>query len=540
MKKYIKQYLPIVTFLILVAICIFLIGNSNLFAPDEYNYSNIYNTTQRISSLKDLQVSLTGFYNNWTGRILVHGAIQLFLWLNINWFYVLNSLVFVFFLIGIIKLFRNKVSVFYLSITLFLIIYCTRAFSDKYIWISGSLNYLWPTCLMLYTLSFFYNGIVHNKKYSAINTIFFWIIAFLTGWSQENIAFVTGSFIIAIVLFNLKKFLKLPIKEKIYWITSIIIFGIGSMLLILAPGNFVRLNTNEHSQLYIINIARNLFHIQNLIVIYIVLFIAVFIKENNAGKKYTVCFEQLKYIIFPCAIAMLPMLIISEFYDRSMLPYETLVIAGIIYSLNVLIKNTSNRNKILLGSTILFGFCSLFPLFSNSIFCIKYLKPYKETYLSQAEEQKQSGSSNLVLKQFEYFDKIPVQSMICDNFLDSLSNDFINQFAARYFSVASINCIRENYCQIEISTDIKTTNSFVVVDAENNVIVTRILNSKHPISDISEQIIFEIPINQLDNAIFTIPEDLQNHITSITYREVGKTESIDKNTLNFGGTTIEN
>ena len=535
MNKYIKKYLPITVFLIFTAICIFLIGNANLFAPDEYNYSNIYNTTQRVSSLSDLRVSLSGFYNNWTGRILVHGAIQLFLWLNINLFYVLNSIVFILFLIGIIKLFRNKVSVFHLAITLFLIIYCTYAFDEKYIWISGSLNYLWPVTLMLYTLSFFYNGIVYEKKYSIISSFLYWILAFLTGWSQENTAFVTGSFIIALVLFNIKKLLKLPIKRKLYWLISIAIFGIGSMLLIFAPGNFVRLNTENRSQLYFINVARNLFHIQNLIVIYIVLFFAVFLKENSSKKNYAICLDQLKYVIFPCAVAISPMLIISEFYDRSMLPYEVLVISGIIYNLQSLLKNTKARNKLLIGATILFSFCSLFPLFSNSVFCIKYLKPYKEQYLSEAESQKQAGASTLVVSKFEYTDKIPPQNIICDNFLDSLNNDFINQFAARYFSVAAIYSVRENYCQIEINTDIRTNNSFSVVDENNNIIATRILNSRHPVSDISEKIIFELPKSSLETAIFLLPEDLQNHISSVVCREIGKIENIDKNSLNFGG-----
>ena len=147
-------------------------------------------------------------------------------------------------------------------------------FNEKYIWISGSLNYLWPACFMLYTLAFFYNGIVKEKKYNFFQTLLFWILAFITGFSQENTAFVAGSFIIVLVLTNIKYLLKLPLKEKIYWILSILIFGIGAMLLIFAPGNFVRLNTTSSSQhLFIKNTLKNILHIQNLIVIYIILFI---------------------------------------------------------------------------------------------------------------------------------------------------------------------------------------------------------------------------------------------------------------------------
>ena len=99
------------------------------------------------------------------------------------------------------------------------------------------------------------SGIIKKKKYNFMQTILFWILAFITGFSQENTAFVTGSFIIVLVLTNMKYLLKLPLKQKIYWILSILIFGIGAMLLILAPGNFVRLNsTSTEKHLYIIKI----------------------------------------------------------------------------------------------------------------------------------------------------------------------------------------------------------------------------------------------------------------------------------------------
>lgn len=543
-KKYIK-YLPIFLFLFVVSVSIYTIGSSNLFAPDEYNYSNIYDTTQPITSFSDLRISLDGFYNNWTGRILVHGAIQLFLWLNINAFYVLNGIVFSLFLIGIIRLFKNKVTILNLSVSLFLIIFCTMAFCEKYIWVSGSLNYLWPTCFMLYTLAFFYNGIIKKKKYNFMQTILFWILAFITGFSQENTAFVTGSFIIVLVLTNIKYLLKLPLKEKIYWILSILIFGIGAMLLIFAPGNFVRLNsTASGKHLYIINTLKNVFHIQNLIVIYIILFIAVFLKEKNAQsqdskKTLTVTSEQIKYVILPNIIAILPMFILSEFYDRAMLPYETLILAGIIYSLSTLLKNTSPRSKINLGATVIFTFCSLYPLFTNYAFCVKYLKPYKNQFTNQIETQINEGISTLVVNKFEHISDIPVGNMICENYLDSLSNDFRNQFAARYYHVAGIYCVPTDFCHIEITTDIETTDNFYVVNKDNVPLAYRYINSKYPVSSLANKIIFELPISQLPNAILVIPEEIQEHITSIEYREVGKIETLDKSNLNFGGAVLE-
>lgn len=549
MKKNIKQQIPTiitVIFLFLIAVNIFIIGNNSLYAPDEYNYTYIYNSNQKISSFADLATSMSTLYKTWTGRIIVHGVIQLFLWLNVNVFYVLNAIVFVLFLVGITKLFNCKLSTFHLSIALFLIIYCTKMFNEKYIWLSGSLNYLWPTCLMLYTLSFFYNGIVNNKHNNILSTIAFWILAFFTGFSQENTAFVTGSFIIVLVLANIKNLLKLPIKEKLYWITSIIIFGIGAMLLLFAPGNFIRFNnaSGDGHTFYIKNVFKQLYNIENLIVIYAILCISVFIKESSKDdtdnkKKHIVSSEQIKYVILPCTIGISPMLFIAEFYERAMLPYEALLIAGIIYNLNTLFKNVRLRNKIMISATGIFCFCSLFTLTNNSIFSLKYLKPYKEYYLSEAQKQKSEGLSTLVVPKFENANKVPVGNMICDFALDSLSNDFINQFAAKYFQVGAIYCVPTNYCQIEFTLDISNATPYTVTNSDKVTVATRYLNSKHPVSDVSNLILFELPKSQLENAIFQLPENIQEHIVSVKYREIGIEKAIDINTLNLGGTKVE-
>ena len=61
----------------------------------------------------------------------------------------------------------------------------------------------------------------------------------------------------------------------------------------------------------------------------------------------------------------------------------------------------------------------------------------------------------------------------------------------------------------------------------------------YPVSSLANKIIFELPISQLQNAILVIPEEIQEHITSIEYREVGKIETLDKSNLNFGGAVLE-
>ena len=74
-------------------------------------------------------------------------------------------------------------------------------------------------------------------------------------------------------------------KQKAYIILSILLFGIGVILLIFAPGNFKRMNTTE-SKLQITNIIQNFKLIGNLIGIYIIsLFGLVFTNGSKENIK---------------------------------------------------------------------------------------------------------------------------------------------------------------------------------------------------------------------------------------------------------------
>ena len=179
---------------------------------------------------------------------------------------------------------------------------------------------------MLVVMYFYYKIFEKDEKLQKYQIPIFFIFSFFAGWSQENVAFVLGSYIIVIGLSNLKKFKAYSIKEKATIITSIVLFGIGALLLIFAPGNFARMGTNE-TGLQIENIITRFAEIKYLIAIYIITIIAIFLINvtSKEEKKTKVLKNQILFIL-PIAIALLPMIIISEFPTRSMLPYEIMII----------------------------------------------------------------------------------------------------------------------------------------------------------------------------------------------------------------------
>ena len=84
---------------------IFLLTHSVLLSPDDYNYTFVQGSfmQKRVDSLENALETARFFYNNWTGRVLPHVLIGIFRNLNPLFFEIINSIVFIIFIIGITK-----------------------------------------------------------------------------------------------------------------------------------------------------------------------------------------------------------------------------------------------------------------------------------------------------------------------------------------------------------------------------------------------------------------------------------------------------
>jgi hypothetical protein len=114
------------------------------------------------------------------------------------------------------------------------------AWGQDFLWLDGSCNYLWTTTIILFFLVPFRSR--HDTKDYNLNTLLsvsFFFIGILAGWSNEN----SG----AAVLFLLAAYftMKCIKKEKVclFEITGVAGFLVGFIMLIGAPGNYVRADT---------------------------------------------------------------------------------------------------------------------------------------------------------------------------------------------------------------------------------------------------------------------------------------------------------
>lgn len=276
--------------LILIFVLMLFLNIKTPLLGDDLTYSFIFNSTDKITSLKDIFDSQYEHYYTWGGRSVVHAIAQLLLTLSPLTMDVINSLAFIFLILLIYKHINHKKP---LSISLlagiFLLVWFLEPFAETVLWITGSANYLWGTVIILAFLLPF--RLYDNKKskslfISAFKVIFMFTAGIITGWTNEN---TVAGLIVIVLLFMIyyHKFAKWNIPLWAY--TGLAGVLIGYAIMIAAPGNAVRAEGTEtnlflvsyrilrHTQAFI-----NMLGILNLILI---ILLTVLIKDKKENYK---------------------------------------------------------------------------------------------------------------------------------------------------------------------------------------------------------------------------------------------------------------
>lgn len=283
-KEWAKKYLPIVITVVSIFTFIVILSFNMTYNSDEYNYSNITWTNDRISSIGDIFKSQKILYLNWTGRVIIHFIIQLLIYMGAWAYPIFNAIVFVLFIYCIMKLADMKINAASLICAALLVWLFQPVFGETVMWLSGSVNYLWATTMLLFTI-YFYKNIYRINSY-----LFIAIIAFLSGFIHENIIFVVMSFIFYNLILNREN-----LKKKIVYIVG---FIIGSAFLLLSPGNLSR--TAAESTM-------NIKKFMVVSVLFIVFTSVFFVLNSNKLKnnidnfiiKYNKIVSIITYIIIP-------------------------------------------------------------------------------------------------------------------------------------------------------------------------------------------------------------------------------------------------
>lgn len=463
---------------------IFLLTHSVLLSPDDYNYTFVQGSfmQKRVDSLENALETARFFYNNWTGRVLPHVLIGIFRNLNPLFFEIINSIVFIIFIIGITKV-LNKKSSFLSILASFGYLAFSRMFGEKVGWLSGTFNYLWPaTCLVIFIYNY-YNYFKEEKKLKILQKILLILFAFIVGFTHENVAFVGGAFLVCLLLFNIKKFLKFEKNKKIVLILTFITFCFGAFATIFAPGNFTRIDQTDtnFSWNFLNNYKENKWPLITVFVSMITVFVLTNInkiKEKNIKLKeydWAIIKEEFLHFILPAFIATIPMAIISYFPPRAFLAYETMFMIVLAKNVSYIFEHFEKYEKTIAVISIVLTLFVFEKFSPSTLGQINYIIPYKKALTTQLETAKQKGEKDVVVSKFEFLQWIHREDGInIDNFFPELIYKMpVNVLIAQYYGFDRVTAIGNEEYLIEVQVDTEGINKYEVIDIETGEAVQK-------------------------------------------------------------------
>ena len=234
-KKYFPYCLTGIGLLILLFLQ-FLLHRVTPFMRDDFWYSTNLATGEPVTGISDIIQSQVWHYFNWGGRVINHGLLQAVLASGELWADIFNILATV--ILGlVINLFVKKKSPYiFLLIESLIIGFNASIFFSMY-WQSGSVNYLYSTSWILLYVYLVIRELEETAP-QKMRGIELWILplSLITGWSTENMGPSCFVLTLAAIVYLKKK--KRPVPVWLFEGTALTLTG--SVLLILAPGNFVR------------------------------------------------------------------------------------------------------------------------------------------------------------------------------------------------------------------------------------------------------------------------------------------------------------
>ncbi|MEY8713718.1 DUF6056 family protein [Francisella philomiragia] len=182
-------------------------------------------------------------YIHWTGRISAQALIYLFLskkyiHLSVFMINIINSICFYLFVLYSYKIVRLKTKVelfskdFLIYFFFFIFLFYQTGFIANVIWKTAAVQYFWGITLLAI---FYYISVVKNKQ----NIWFSLFTGFFIGLYNE--IFVGVAIILCLAYFLNQKLSQKQINKNILYF--FIACAVGGIILIAAPGNYVRLNT---------------------------------------------------------------------------------------------------------------------------------------------------------------------------------------------------------------------------------------------------------------------------------------------------------
>lgn len=206
------------------------------FMMDDLWYGTNLATGVPLGGLRDVLESQVWHFYNWGGRNITHGILQLTLmWgelpadiLNVGMTMLLGYLACV--------LAGNRKPFWFLTAGVLMLALNANGKMSMF-WQAGTVNYVYSTVWIFFFLWVFLRELQEEVKELPAASIWMIPLGLMTGWSNENMG--PASFLLAC---GVTVYLVRVRKQKLclWMLEGIVMSFVGSILVIVAPGNFVR------------------------------------------------------------------------------------------------------------------------------------------------------------------------------------------------------------------------------------------------------------------------------------------------------------
>ena len=208
------------------------------FMRDDLWYATNLVTGEKISSVPDIVESMIWHYYNWGGRIVNHAILQALLSLGDLTADLFNIIATALLGLVIVHTAKAKNSLMFLLSEALIVAFNASLFFSM-LWESGSVNYLYSTSwIILYVMVIIkeLDPIKEPQGKTVAKCIWIIPLALIAGWSTENMGPTCFVLTVGTIIFLATKKKKIPF----FLYEGAFMTLVGSALLILAPGNFVR------------------------------------------------------------------------------------------------------------------------------------------------------------------------------------------------------------------------------------------------------------------------------------------------------------
>lgn len=393
LTKQVRTYfeIPLHRVMAVTAMVIFILNLLAIPTSDDFGYSVN-------SGLTDIIAREINQYFTWTGRTVAHLIARTFLSFPKIFFDLCNSICFAY-VIWLLNAHGSgdpkQVSPISYIFTALLVFLTVPFFGQTVLWETGASNYLWTAAILLSFL------LVYRKESKVSSThqrsfcvgMFFAGIA--AGWTNENTA---GAMILIVLAFLVHTF-RQNHRVPAWMITGFAGALIGFVLMVSAPGNFIRGAAFTVSNGYAYEITHNLTNGIRIFAEYPgqiaewLLFAVLFvIADQNTWRTALLYAFASAAAVFAMVLTHMPLL-----YDRSMFGSTLLLISADL----ILLYPVMQKGVLPAVRRCFMAVISMLSIFRYTYTCAdlgytRYLFGIRESWV---EEQREAGNLNPVVPQ---------------------------------------------------------------------------------------------------------------------------------------------